>query len=107
MPFGLVNAPATFQALIYKILREFLDHGVEVYLDDILIYSKNEEEHIELVKKILDRMAKHQLAVSVTKSVFHDKLVEFLRSIAATDGVTMSERKVESLQNWKLPRSVK
>ena len=60
MPFGLVNAPATFQAMMNKILREFLDHGVVVYLDDILIYSKNEEEHIELVKKVLDRLANHQ-----------------------------------------------
>src|ERR1700733_5870265 len=57
MPFGLVNAPATFLAMMNKILREFLDHGVVVYLDDILIYSKTEEEHIELVKKVLDRLA--------------------------------------------------
>ena len=51
MPFRLVNAPATFQAMMNKILREFLDHGVVVYLDDILIYSENYEEHVELVKK--------------------------------------------------------
>ena len=70
MPFGLVNAPATFQARMNKILREFLDPGVVVYRDDILINSKTEEEHIEFVRKVLDRLAKHQLAVSVTKSVF-------------------------------------
>ena len=75
MPFGLVNAPATFQAIMNKILREFLDHGVVVYLDDILIYSESEEEHIELVKKVLSRLEEHQLAVSVTKSVFHVKSV--------------------------------
>ena len=75
MPFGLVNASATFQAIMNKILREFLEHGVVVHLDDILIYSKTEEEHIELVRKVLDRLAKHQLAVSVTKSVFHVKSV--------------------------------
>ena len=107
MPFGLVNAPATFHAMMNKILREFLDHGVVVYLDDILIYSRNEEEHIELVNKVLDRLAKHQLAVSVTKSVFHVKSVEFLGYIVATNGVTMSDRKVDSIKNWKPPRSVK
>ena len=107
MPFGLVNAPASFQAMMNKILREFLDHGVVVYLDDILIYSKSEEEHIELVKKVMDRLAKHQLAVSVTKSVFQVELVKFLGYIVATNGVTMSERKVESIKHWKPPRSVK
>jgi len=78
MPFGLVNAPATFQEMMNKILREFLDHGVVVYLDDILIYLETEEEHIELVKKVLTRLEEYQLAVSVTKSVFHVKSVEFL-----------------------------
>ena len=107
MPFGLVNVPATFQAIMNNILREFLDHGVVVYLDDILIYSKSEEEHIELVKKVLDRLAKYQLAVSVTKSGFHVKSVEFWGYMVATNGVTMSERKVESIRNWKPPRSVK
>ena len=107
MPFGLVNAPATFQAMMNKILREFLDHEVVLYLDDILIYSKSEEEHIELVKKVLDRLAKHQLAGSVTKLVFHVKSVEFLGYIVATNGLTMSKRKVESMKNWKPPRLVK
>jgi len=107
MPFGLVNAPAIFQAMMNKILREFLDHGVVVYLDDILIYSESEEEHIELVKKVLAKLEEHQLAVSVTKSVFHVKSVEFLGYIVGIEGVTMSERKVESVINWRAPRSVK
>src|SRR6195952_4419961 len=107
MPFRLVNAPATFQAMMNKILRECLDHGVVVYWDDILIYSSSEEEHIELVRKVLARLKEYQLAVSVTKSVFHKESVEFLGYIVATNGVTMSERKVESIKNWKPPRSVK
>jgi len=90
-----------------QILREFLDHGVVVYLDDILIYSENEEEHIELVKKVLAKLEEHQLAVSVTKSVFHVESVEFLGYIVGIEGVTMSERKVESVMNWRAPRSLK
>ena len=56
MPFGLVNAPATFQAMMNTILRDFLDHMVVFYLDDILIDSENEEEHIVLVKKVLAQL---------------------------------------------------
>ena len=87
MPFGLVNAPATFQAMINTILRKFLDHGVVVYLDDILIDSKNEEEHVELVKRLLAQLENFNLAVSTTKSVFHVKEVEFLGYKIAVDRV--------------------
>jgi len=108
MPFGLVNAPATFQAMMNKILGEFLDHRVVVYLDDILIDSENENKHIELVKKVLAKLVEeHQLAVSVTKSVFHVESVEFLGYIVGIDGVTMCKRKVESVMNWRAPRSIK
>ena len=70
MPFGLVNDPATFQAMMDTILRDFLDHVLVVYLDDILIYSKNEEDHVALVKKVLAELEEYDLAVSITKSVF-------------------------------------
>jgi len=60
-----------------------------------------------LVKKVLARLEEHQLAVSVTKSVFHVKSVQFLGYIVGIDGVIMSERKVESVMNWRAPRSVK
>ena len=107
MPFGLVNAPATFQAMMNTILRKFLHHGMVVYLEDILIYSNNEEGHIELVKKVLAQLEDYDLAVSTTKSVFHVKEVEFLGYIVAVNGVTMSERQVQSIKDWKHPRSVK
>jgi len=107
MPFGLVTAPATFQTMMNKILREFLDHGVVVYLDHILIYSENMDDHIKLVQRVLDQLEQHDLAVSLKKSVFHQEEVEFLGYVNKTSGITMSDRKVKSVQNWAHPRSVK
>ena len=107
MPFGLVNAPATFQAMMNTILEEFLDHGVVVYLDDILIYYKPLEDHKALIKQLLARLERHDLAISLKKSMFHVDTVEFLGYIVGKDGVTMSKKKVESILSWKAPRSVK
>ena len=104
MPFGLVNTPATFQAMMNTILREFLDHGVIVYLDDILIYSKSLEDHKALIKQVLGRLERHDLAISLKKSVFHVDTVEFLGYIVGKDGVTMRKKKVESILSWKAPR---
>jgi len=78
MPCGHVNAPATFQTMMNKILREFLDHGIVIYLDNILIYLENMEEYIKLVQQVLDWLEQHYLAVSVKKSVFHQEQGEFL-----------------------------
>jgi len=107
LPFGLVNAPAPFQTMMNKILREFLDDGVVVYLDDNLIYSEIMDEHIKVVQKVLDRLEQGDLAVLLKKSVFHQDEVEFFGYIVETREVTMSDRKVKSVQNWAHPRSVK
>ena len=107
MPFAFVNAPATFQAMMNTILQEFLDHGVVVYLDDILIYSKSLSKYKALIKQVLARLERHDLAISLKKSVFHVDTVEFSGYIVGKDGVTMSETIIESILNWKAPRSVK
>jgi len=107
LPFGLVNALATFQTMMNKILRELLDYGIVQYLDDILIYTEHMDDHIKLVQKVLDRLEQHDLAVSLKKSVFHQDEVEFLGYIVKTSGVIMSDRKVKSVQNWAHPRLVK
>ena len=107
MPFGLVNAPTTFETMMNEIVWEFLDQGAVVYIDDILIYSETVEEHILLVRKVLQRLREYRMAISVEKSVFHVKKVDFLGYVVATDGVTMNEKKVESIKSWKAPASVK
>jgi hypothetical protein len=70
MPFGLCNAPATFMRVMNDVLRPFLDDFVIVYLDDILIFSKSREEHIEHVKKVLDVLRKEQLFLKLSKCEF-------------------------------------
>ena len=107
MPCGLVNALATFQTMMNKIRREFLDHGVVVYLNDMLIYSANMADLITVVQNVLDRLEQHDFAVSFKKLVFHEEEVELLGYIVQTSGVTMSDRKVKTVQNWAHPRSVK
>ena len=71
MPFGLCNAPASFQNMMNDVLREFLDHRVICYIDDILIYSRNEKEHEELVSKVLQKLIDHGLAAEIDKCHFH------------------------------------
>jgi len=107
MPFGLVNTSANFQCMMNKILCEFLDQGVVVYLDDILIYSKTHAEHVAMVKKVLSRLIEHELAVSIKKSEVQVKAGQFLGYIVATDRVTMCTRKLNSIRKWEAPRSVK
>jgi hypothetical protein len=75
MPFGLCNAPATFIRVMNDVLRHFLDDFVIVYLDDILIFSKSHEEHIEHVKKVLDVLRKEQLFLKLSKCEFGKTLL--------------------------------
>jgi len=83
MPLGLVNAPATFQAMMNTILREFLDYRVVEYLDDIVIQAKTMEDHEAPVKQVLLRLERHDVVVSLKKFVFHVERVEFLGDILA------------------------
>ena len=78
MPFGLANAPATFQNMMNKIFRDMIDLGVIIYLDDMLIYSENEQDHVALVKRVLERLREHQLAIAPDKCEWHRSRVNFL-----------------------------
>ncbi|SNX86557.1 uncharacterized protein MEPE_05266 [Melanopsichium pennsylvanicum] len=89
MPFGLANAPAHFQSLINTIYRNIIGVYVVVYLDDFLIFSDNEKEHIEHVRTVLSRLKVWRLFAKLSKCVFHTDTVEFLGYIIKPSGIEM------------------
>jgi hypothetical protein len=107
MPFGLTNAPATFQALINNVLRKHLDMFVIAYLDDILIYSRNEEDHIKHVQAVLECLDKYSLRLKPSKCSFHKQELEFLGHTVGISGVKISEEKIRTIREWATPRNVK
>ena len=107
MPFILCNVPATFQSMMDGILHNLLHNGVIVYLDDILIYSDNIEEHTLLVQEVLSRLDKAGLGGNLKKSSFHLGKIEFLGYIISQQGIEMSSAKLEEVRNWATPSKVK
>ena len=107
MPFGLANAPATFQAYINHAMQGLLDVVCVVYLDDILIYSADANTHRADVKRILDRLRKFGLYASLKKCQFETKEVEFLGFVVGTSGVKMDHSRVVSIQEWPVPTTVR
>jgi hypothetical protein len=107
MPFGLTNAPATFQRMINNVLRQYLDIFVVCYLDDILIFSDNEEEHKEHVHKVLQALQDANLLVEPEKSHFHVKEVDFLGHTITPGEIRMDRKKIAAVADWPLPTTVK
>lgn len=107
MPFGLTNAPATFQAFIQDTLRDLLDIICVVYLDDILIFSRSQEEHNAHVKLVLERLRSAKLYANPSKCVFDQDEVEYLGYILGKDGLKMNPKKLSTIVDWPEPRSVK
>jgi hypothetical protein len=93
MPFGLINAPAMWQVFINNVLREYLDVFVIIYLDDILIFSKTEEEYKEHIKKIFRKLINENLRIKTEKTEFYAKKVDFLGFIIDREGIKMDKKK--------------
>lgn len=106
VPFGLSNAPATFQAYINAALAKKLDVFVIVYLDDILIYSENPKDHVDYVKWVLDRLQKQSLFANLKKCFFHMEEVSFLGYIVFANGVHIENSRVDCVKNWPEPTSI-
>ena len=106
MSFGLTNAPAYFMNLMNKVFMEFLDKFVVVFIDDILIFSKDEEEHEEHLRLVLEKLREHQLYAKFSKCEFWLKEVGFLGHVISGEGITVDPAKVDTVTSWEPPTTV-
>ena len=100
---GLTNAPAYFISMMNKVFMEFLDKFVVVFIDDILVYSKNEEEHKEHLRLVLEKLREHQLYAKFSKCEFWLDRVNFLGHEVSAQGIMVDPQKIEAIQNWETP----
>ncbi len=108
MPFGLFNAPASFQGYVNKTLAEKLDIFVIMYLDDIFIYTENwGQRHVKAVHWVLEVLRKQGLFANLKKCHFHKDEVRFLGYVVLAQGAQIEEEKIKAVKNWPEPRSVR
>ncbi|KAM1079465.1 hypothetical protein ACFX2B_014021 [Malus domestica] len=107
MPFGLINAPATFQSLMNDIFRPYLRHFILVFFDDILVYSKNWEDHLLHLKMTFEVLQQHQLYVKKHKCSFGQSKVEYLGHVISSKGVKADPSKIQAIMDWPKPTTVK
>ena len=107
LPFGLASAPTTFSILMAHVLQGTIGQFAQNYLDDILIYSDSEAEHLQHIKEILKRLAEAELKVSIEKCVWATTKVGFLGHVISKEGLRPKPENLEKIRNLKPPTTVK
>ncbi|KAF8757869.1 hypothetical protein RHS01_03447 [Rhizoctonia solani] len=107
MTFGLTNAPAAFQHFMNELFKDLLDVCVIIYLDDILIYSKDDASHTQHVHEVLRQLMENQLFCKASKCTFHITSVEYLGIIVSDKGFSLDKLKIQAVQDWPVPTKVK
>jgi len=103
MSFGVTNAPALFMDYIKRIFRPFLDKFIVLFIDDILIYLRTKEEHVEHLRLVLEILREKQLHTKLSKCEFWLEKVNFLGHVISTQGILMDPVKMEAMLQWEHP----
>jgi hypothetical protein len=106
MPFGLTNSPTTFMRLMDDILWPFTNSFVVVYLDDILIFNKSWEEHLQHIQQVLHTLRQHKLYANLEKCSFGMNKVQYLRYIVDEHGVHVDPAKIQVIHDWPAPTTL-
>ena len=106
LPFGLCNAPATFQTLMNSIFQDFADDFALVYLDDICIYSSTPEEHLQHLRRVFERLRLHKLYAHPKKCAFLKERVEWVGHVISAAGVEMDKSRIDAITTWPRPTNV-
>ncbi|KAA8631075.1 hypothetical protein SMACR_09594 [Sordaria macrospora] len=107
LPFGLTGGPSSFQRFINEVLMGYLDNFCSAYIDDILIYSNDQEDHDKHVDMVLRRLEEAGLQADIKKCAFSVTKTKFLGFIIGTDGISVDPEKVAAVKEWKVPNTVK
>jgi len=106
MFFGITNSPATFQTMMNDIFRNLIAEGiVVVYLDDILIFTKMEEEHVQAVRRVLQVLKENKLFLYPEKCEFYKQRIEYLGLVISENKVSIDPVKVTGVQEWPTPKN--
>jgi hypothetical protein len=106
VPFGLSNAHVVFMCLMNGVFKDYLDKFVIVFLDDILVYSKLEQEHEQHLRMVLQVLREHHLYAKLSKFSFYQRKIHYLGHTILEEGITMDPEKVEAIREWSVPRNV-
>ncbi len=106
LPFGSINPLATFMCFMNSVLHPYLDKFVIVFIDYILVYSKNDEEHAEHLAAMLRLLREHQLYAKLSKCSLFQTKVHYLGHVVSKEGITIDPEKIRAIREWKAPKNV-